>query len=46
MKKSILSVIALIALGIFSMNAQRISPDFYFDDEPGTHNMGITSDGE
>ena len=32
--------------GLLSLNAQSISPDIYFDDEPGTHNMGITSDGE
>ena len=46
MKRSISIIIALITLGIFSLNAQTISPDIYFDDEPGTHNMGLTSDGE
>lgn len=46
MKNSILIIIVLITTGIFSLNAQTISPDIYFDDEPGTHNMGIASDGE
>ncbi len=46
MKKSISIIIALITMGILSLNAQTISPDIYFDDEPGTHNMGIASDGE
>lgn len=46
MKRSILSLVAFIMLGLFSLNAQVISPDTYFNDEPGTHNMGITSDGE
>lgn len=46
MKKSISIIIVLVTLGMFSLNAQTISPDIFFNDEPGTHNMGITSDGE
>ncbi len=46
MKRSISIFIALMMLGIFNLNAQTISPDFYFDDEPGTHNMGMATDGE
>jgi len=46
MKNSISIIIALITMGMFSMNAQTINPDIYFDDEPGTHNMGLASDGE
>ena len=46
MKNSISIIIVLITTGMFSLNAQTISPDIYFDDEPGTHNMGIASDGE
>lgn len=46
MKKCILFFMTITLTGLISMNAQSVSPDIYFDDEPGTHNMGITSDGE
>ncbi len=46
MKRIISIFMVLITLGLFSLNAQSIGPDIYFDDEPGTHNMGLTSDGE
>lgn len=46
MKKSISIIIVFLTMGMLSLNAQTISPDIYFDDEPGTHNMGLTSDGE
>jgi len=46
MKRNISIFIMMILVGTISLNAQTISPDMYFDDEPGTHNMGIASDGE
>lgn len=46
MKRSILIFTTIIMAGLLSLSAQTVSPDLYFDDEPGTHNMGITSDGE
>lgn len=45
MKKTLSIIIAILFAGLGILSAQT-SPDFYFDDEPGTHNMGITSDGE
>lgn len=46
MKRNISFLVMIFIAGMISLNAQTISPDMYFDDEPGTHNMGITSDGE
>lgn len=46
MKRTILFSVALFSMSVFSLTAQTLSPDIYFDDEPGTHNMGITGDGD
>lgn len=46
MKKSKMITIALFLLGAGGLTGQpAINPDFYFSEHPGTHNMGITSDG-
>ena len=45
MKKTLLILITMMSIGLVA-NSQTVSPDIYFDDEPGTHNMGITSDGQ
>jgi DNA-binding beta-propeller fold protein YncE len=46
MKKQASVLLTILVTAFISMNAQTISPDLYFDDEPGTHNMGIAFDGE
>jgi WD40 repeat protein len=46
MKKPIFFLIAMLMIAILSMNGQSIEPVFYFSDDPGTHNMGIASDGD
>jgi hypothetical protein len=47
MKKSISILVLSLMMGLFGLQAQNtIQPDIYFDDEPGTHNMGLASDGE
>ncbi len=44
--KKIISIMMLLAFfGLQAIHAQTIYPDIYFDDEPGPHNMSITSDG-
>ena len=42
MKRSILFITVMILAGLINLQDQSASPDIYFDDEPGTHNMGIT----
>lgn len=47
MKKNLTtSLIIALAFMLQGLHAQSIYPDIYFDDEPGTHNMSIASDGD
>jgi hypothetical protein len=46
MKKIKMIIITLLLLCAGGLIGQpSIKPDFYFNEHPGTHNMGITSDG-
>lgn len=46
MKKSITALLAIFICAFSSLNAQLVQPSIIFNEDPGTHNMHICSDGD